>query len=336
MSKPALEQSPEDQIPVTLTQRHMQEFENMANAIAVLQEKLRSLQTASNPLMPTSPPVKEPRVSDPEHFDGSRHLLRNFIAQIKLVIQAQPSRFATERQKVIFAATFLRGPAFSWLQPYLESLDEVEMLNNLTLFFKELQNVFGDPDKVATAERQLCKLKQTRSVANYATDFHRLSALTQWNDPALCYQFYEGLKNDVKDELSRTDRPKDLAGLIALAVKVDTRIYERHLEKYNSSPRFFPRPTPVHVSAQPVPASKPIQSDAMEIDGTRAPRQSLTPQEKQRRRDNNLCLYCGQAGHMTRDCSIRPQDQRPSALFATTSSNSSNDQISENIYAQRQ
>jgi len=29
----------------------------------------------------------------------------------------------------------------------------------------------------------------------------------------------------------------------------------------------------------------------------------LTPQERQRRLDNNLCLFCGTSGHVAKDCS---------------------------------
>ncbi len=38
----------------------------------------------------------------------------------------------------------------------------------------------------------------------------------------------------------------------------------------------------------------------------------LTPQERERRMQNQLCLYCGQAGHMRNTCPVRPSsDRRP-------------------------
>ena len=40
----------------------------------------------------------------------------------------------------------------------------------------------------------------------------------------------------------------------------------------------------------------------MEIDGTRSTRAPLTSDERRRRADNNLCAYCGQAGHLIATC----------------------------------
>lgn len=328
---------------ITMTRRDYSELLRMASVVSELQHRMDNLHASGSSTLPSADsvhlPPREPRVSDPEYFDGNRQQLRNFVAQVRLVIQAQPSRFTTERQKVIFAATFLRGPAFSWLQPYLENSIPAPILDSLDVFFKELHGVFGDPDQSATAERQLCLLKQTRSAANYATDFRRLAALTSWNDPSLCFQFYNGLKNDVKDELARTDRPKDLSSLMSLAIKIDNRIYERLQEKRNTTSHFATRPPPPYPTT-PHPATIPQTtppSHAMEIDGTRVLRRPLTPQERQRRRDNNLCLYCGEAGHIAFDCPKRPQNRRPDTVSATTAFlNTPSDRDSGNIHAQRQ
>ena len=40
-------------------------------------------------------------------------------------------------------------------------------------------------------------------------------------------QYYEGLKDDVKDELVRGERPTDLAAYIEQAVRIDNRLFER-------------------------------------------------------------------------------------------------------------
>lgn len=39
--------------------------------------------------------------------------------------------------------------------------------------------------------------------------------------------FYNGLKEDVKDELYKEDRPKTLDEYIAKVVKIDDRLYAR-------------------------------------------------------------------------------------------------------------
>ena len=48
--------------------------------------------------------------------------------------------------------------------------------------------------------------------------------------------FYQGLKDDVKDELIKQNRPKDFADYVAMAVRIDNRLFERRMEKRNPIP----------------------------------------------------------------------------------------------------
>ncbi len=34
----------------------------------------------------------------------------------------------------------------------------------------------------------------------------------------------------------------------------------------------------------------------------------LTPEERERRLQHHLCLYCGKAGHLKMSCPVRPRD----------------------------
>jgi hypothetical protein len=65
----------------------------------------------------------------------------------------------------------------------------------------------------------------------------------------------------------------------------------------------------------PVEPATPISNEGtvpMDLSAGR-PRGRLTEDEKQRRRDNGLCLYCGGGEHIARNCSHRPQ-ARPIAM----------------------
>ncbi|PVZ96597.1 hypothetical protein BB558_007484, partial [Smittium angustum] len=76
--------------PVTMTLRDYNELQRMATALTELQSRVDSFPLEVIPTTRASI-SREPRVSDPEHFDGNRDNLRNFISQVKLVIEAQPS-----------------------------------------------------------------------------------------------------------------------------------------------------------------------------------------------------------------------------------------------------
>jgi hypothetical protein len=47
-------------------------------------------------------------------------------------------------------------------------------------------------------------------------------------------QYYRGLKDTVKDEIARSDRPDDLEDTIKIAIRIDNRIYKQVLEKKGS------------------------------------------------------------------------------------------------------
>ena len=62
----------------------------------------------------------------------------------------------------------------------------------------------------------------------------------------------------------------------------------------------------------------------MEIDHARF--QPLTDAQRQHRRDNGLCLYCGTPGHVIRHCPMRdPRHQSHRARLAEVSRQQEND-----------
>ncbi|KAI3356440.1 hypothetical protein L3Q82_017662 [Scortum barcoo] len=76
-----------------------------------------------------------------------------------------------------------------------------------------------------------------------------------------------------------------LGNFYRLAVRRDIRL------KDTSPPRFRTVPALSHGGRLPPTATRG-RPKPMQIDRTR-----LTPEERARRRQGNLCLYCGQAGH---------------------------------------
>ena len=51
-----------------------------------------------------------------------------------------------------------------------------ELFETYANFEKELRAIFGNPNRVQEAERQLGSLRQTGSVADYVAEFRRLEA----------------------------------------------------------------------------------------------------------------------------------------------------------------
>ena len=82
---------------------------------------------------------------------------------------------------------------------------------------KKLEEMYSDADVVATAERQIRGLKQTHGVQAYSTSFQMHAAnLQSWGEVALCAQYYYGLKDDIKDEITCVSWPTKLVEIMEL------------------------------------------------------------------------------------------------------------------------
>lgn len=99
----------------------------------------------------------------------------------------------------------------------------------------------------------------------------------------------------MKDLLLDFPDPCTLDEAIRQAVKCDNRLFQRYQDRRSSSSArqsAHTALTKVHDSYQGV--------EDMQIDATRF--KPLTPEEKKRRFEENLCLYCGEPGHKAGSC----------------------------------
>jgi hypothetical protein len=270
----------------------------------------------------TSRPSTEPKVSPPPYFDGTKPSeCRPFLSHCRVNFRTQPSCFDTEEKKVNYVIGHLRGPAFRMVEPYLDDSRTTPVwLTSFTDLADHLNSSFGVVDEKGNAERQLTTLEQTGSASSYYTRFASLANLLEWDDAALCSQFYRGLKPTVKDEISKVDRPTALDKLKDLAIRIDNRLFERQQERkaehftrsvpnfpnapYTPRPRFQPamaRSSPAPTSPTPSRFGVPMDIDSV----SSTPRAPITDIERKRRRDNHLCLYCGQPNHILANCPER-------------------------------
>ena len=156
--------------------------------------------------------IKPLKINTPEPFDGSRGKLQAFFSQIELFFGFNVDRFLTYKHKVLFASTYLRGPAFKLFNSFLTDFlnnepdkrddNTIEVTQNYSNFKNKLRQVFGNFDKEHSAERRMQSLWQTGSAADYASKFQQLAAQTQWGAVLLVAHFYKGLKDRVKDDVA--------------------------------------------------------------------------------------------------------------------------------------
>ena len=63
--------------------------------------------------------IKLLKINTPKPFDGSKGKLQAFFSQIELFFGFNVDKFPTNKHKVLFASTYLRGPAFEWFNSFL-------------------------------------------------------------------------------------------------------------------------------------------------------------------------------------------------------------------------
>jgi hypothetical protein len=245
----------------------------------------------------------EPKISLPEKFDGTRLKFRGFVRQVRLIMQLHPRRYFDDTTRVGFVGTLLTGTAVAWFAPILETSSP--LLQDFNAFMAEFETVFGDSDKAKTSANKLRRLQQgTRSAIVYASEFRQLACDVNWGKAALIDQFRCGLRDDVQNLLLTLADPSSFSEAITQAIRRNNRLFKRRQEKKITSnvQLWNSRPTTLPLVPQTTPVARPAFFELAPMQINAAKFKILTEAEKLRRRTNNLCLYCGNPGHIARQC----------------------------------
>jgi Retrotransposon gag protein len=296
---------------------------NLAEAITLMTQELKRRDNA--------PSSSGANAKKPDTFDGSDpKKLSNFILLCNLYFRNN-SAYSDDEAKVTFALSYLRGLALDYFEPALCDPDKTpDWLEDWSEFIQVLRTQFGPIDPTADAEDGLdnLKMRDNHRIIKYNVDFNRFAIQTGWDDSVLRHRYYSGLAERIKDVIGQVGKPSTLTELKTLAHSIDARHWERLREKSrsdksnqsNNNNKSDKKP---HNSSnnQPSQSNKPQQnkqqgSNDKSNKSSSSPAKSaisdgltkegkLTQQERQRRMDNNLCLYCGGVGHKADSCNKR-------------------------------
>uniref|UniRef100_A0A3P9HNI4 Retrotransposon gag domain-containing protein n=1 Tax=Oryzias latipes TaxID=8090 RepID=A0A3P9HNI4_ORYLA len=254
---------------------------------------------------PVSQPAPVPHTHPPERYDGDPTSCRTFLTQCEIQLSLHSSSFSCEKAKVAYVISLLKGRAAQWATA--EWSRGSEICSSYQSFSAELSRVFDPVKPRQDAAHQLSRLRQGKdSVNDYAIRFRTLAADSQWNNYALFDMFYQGLSEQVKDELAARELPQGVNNLIALASRIDRRIQERREERARrpvSHSFFQSRPSPSRTS--------PLVRHAVEEEPMQLGRTSLSREERERRLNEGLCFYCGSPDHQIHGCPVK--DKAPHA-----------------------
>ena len=315
---------------------------SLARSLELLAKKIGSISEKPS----DKPSAVKPRV--PDLFDGTdTGKLEVFTFQCSMYIATCAKDFPDDSSRVAFMLSYLKGTPLDWFQSELSHAINrggrlPRWFSSYPIFLAELHRLYGPRDPVTDAMNALeaLKYKDSTKANRYILDFNRHSRRSGWNEMALSRQFYKGLPDRLKDEVSRIGKPVGLRPLQDLVSTLDERHWERQKEisrdkraasgntasnskASSSSPDKDSDNRADNQKAsgsksnqqqsgknkdqkkQSNDAKKPSSSSSEKsnsIADILGPDGKLKPEERQRRMDKDLCLRCGNPGHKASDC----------------------------------
>ncbi|XP_022380060.1 retrotransposon Gag-like protein 4 [Enhydra lutris kenyoni] len=189
---------------------------------------------------------------------------------------------------------------FDYLSQQMESCgvifgpDQSTQQKQYENFVFEFQQSFGMPTK-----QEIDPLnKEDNSSQQDASTFQHLAQNLSYNETSQSDHFQEGLADSIQDDLSGTDMMDNLPDLITQCIQLDKKRSERP-ELLQSETQLPVLDSLIHHQAFSIPTDLPPKEEPIQLRGSQPP---LTPAKRAHQQEAQLCLYCSQAGHFTRDC----------------------------------
>ncbi|XP_026334557.2 retrotransposon Gag-like protein 4 [Ursus arctos] len=172
--------------------------------------------------------------------------------------------------------------------------DQSTLLKQYENFVLECQQSFGGPTKqeIDPLNKEVNSFSQQE-----ASTFQLLAQNLSCKETDQSDHFQEGLPDSIQDEVSGRDID-NLPDLITQCIQLDKKHSDRP-ELLQSETHLPMLASMIHHQAFSSPTDLPPKEEPIQLRGSQPP---LTPAKRARQQEAQLCLYCSQAGHFTRDC----------------------------------
>lgn len=254
---------------------------------------------------------------DPDTFDGSQKKYPVFKQQLKAKFDADPEDFQTPKKVYDYTLMRTTGSAARIMLSFIEDTNKSNT-HSMERFWEFLDSEFLDPHIVHKARDRLITITQgRRSVRDYNADFREQLLLSGANLDSE-YQialFRRGL-NPKLQELLAPYEPSTYSDLVAKAIKTSDELYRASVLSKGKGGHWFPsssRTTTRPSSSDPEPMDWQPTTANQGASQKRA--KWVSVEERQRRKDNRLCIQCGGGDHFVRSCPFgKPQPPQASKI----------------------
>ena len=228
-----------------------------------------------------------------------------------------------DEKMVKYLSTLLTGPALVWWRTLFRTPAQPQ---DIDAFATALRTTFAVINPVKTARDQLARLRQRKSVREYAAIFRQLTlSIPGITDDEKKDRFVRGLKPRVMQAVVMKD-PDTFAEAVQMAERYDTIAFElvRNSNTYRDAVASSSRgdnhnnsqhegPTPMDLGT--VAAIRQQQASTSRNPYGNGQRQftKLTPELRQQLIREGKCLYCRKPGHIAINCPNKQGATSPNA-----------------------
>ncbi len=339
MGEPTSSQIPVDEDPPQLTppqfgtpEFFQRNLELVRNVVAQAMGSMPAPQVVVNAPMPSAPLAPPPTTNtgiqfrfgaDPRQFSSKSEDARPYVYAINERLNSSLAPIMTQRDKVTYFSSWLSsGAPQRWHHSIVQS--KSHLLNDYEGYVKAFNDHFLDPHEATVYRQKLEAMKQDRDVQRYAAMFREYTALAGVDEKTKWNCFFRGLKQDIQKALNvGQGAPTSFEKLVEYALNIDN--FNHMIEGTNSGARAqqkgsnnnFPAAAPASSAAPSSSVPTPMEIDTAKV---RLVNGRILPGERERRKKNNLCLYCGQPGHIIATCPVCAQKSAEKGAASSSSS----------------
>ena len=282
---------------------------------------LNKLAEVLNKWQPLTPGLQETHATSV--FDGDKKKFSTWKDGILMKIKSCPCQFPNEKSQMNFIYSRMNEDCQAHLHSWIS---EGELIfPSISAMLHLLEVLFDDPNRVTDAKARLHANKQrNKPFFTWISEIRRDAAISGYDkypEPLRDIVFLN-LSLELKQALiyEKDIEKLDFDNAIARLQDIDNK--QRSYAASANKSRFRAPFAPNLYTSQPTNNLTTTQGgDAMDLSASYSrPRGPLTDEEKKRRRNLGLCIYCAQSGHMINMCPKKTY--RPSQYNSNSGENS--------------